>query len=227
MNSLDPRNIVIIFSHGFGIQKDNLGLFTFLSEKLEALGYETVLFDYYSYDNQTKEIHTVPFSEQAKKLQEPIELVKQEYPNKQIVLIGHSQGSIIPSLCDVKGISKVIGISPFFITDKKAVYERYSSREGSTTNFDGISKRKHSNGTTTVIYPEYWIERFNTNQYELYNGLGKDTELVLIYGDKDSLAESVDKTKFKNCKLIKTEGDHDFKGENREKLYEIILNELR
>jgi hypothetical protein len=46
MKIFDPNNTVVIFSHGFGIQKDNLGLFTYLSDKLGVLGFSIVLFDY-------------------------------------------------------------------------------------------------------------------------------------------------------------------------------------
>lgn len=214
----------ILFSNGFGIRKDNLGLFTYFAEKLNNLGYQTVQFDYYTYDETTKEVYTIPFSEHAQILQKHINDVSQK--EEDIVIIGQSQGSLIPTLCDTNGVIKVIGISPFFLTDRQAVEERYNSRPGSTTNFDSISRRLHSDGKVTVIPPEYWKERFNTNQFELYNSLGERLPLTLIYGDKDSLVPINDLTKITNGKLIKLNGDHDFTGDYKEKLYETILEEL-
>ncbi|MBI2356743.1 hypothetical protein HYV12_01695 [Candidatus Dojkabacteria bacterium] len=220
-------NTAILFSHGFGIRKDNLGLFIFLSEKLQRLGYITVLFDYYEYNEETKEVYTIPFSKHAEILQAQIEKVKKEYPGKDIKIVAQSQGCIIPTLCDMTGISQVIGISPFFLTDRNSILERYNARPDSTTDFSSISRRKHSDGKITVIPPEYWTERFNTNQYDLYNKLAQKTSLTLIYGNKDNLATSADIKNIRNTKIIETESDHDFTGENKEILYEILLKEIK
>lgn len=214
----------ILFSHGFGIRKDNLGLFTYLSKNLNALGYKTVLFDYYEYKDNTKEVFTTPFSEQAKALQKQINNIRDASEN--IVIVAQSQGSLIPTLCDVEGVLKVIGISPFFLTDRKAVEDRYNSRPGSTTDFNSISRRLHSDGKVTVIPPEYWTERFNTNQYDLYNKLGSKLPLTLIYGNKDGLAQSADLDKISNAKLVELEGDHDFTGEYKVDLYKTVLSEI-
>lgn len=133
---------------------------------------------------------------------------------------------MIPTLCNTEGVLKVIGISPFFLTDRKAVEERYNSRPGSTTDFNSISRRLHSDGKVTVIPPEYWTERFNTNQYDLYNKLGSKLSLTLIYGNKDGLTQSADLDKISNAKLIELEGDHDFTGEYKVDLYKTVLSEI-
>lgn len=221
-----PENTVILFSHGFGIRKDNLGLFTFLSQKLESLGYKTVLFDYYEYNEETKEVFTIPFSKHAEILQKQLDKVKEENPGKDIKIIAQSQGCIIPTFCDVTGVSQILGISPFFLTDRDEVLARYSARQGSTTDFGSISIRKHSDGKVTVIPPEYWTERFNTDQYELYNSLALKTSLTLICGLEDELIKSADTSKLKNIKIINTSGDHDFTGEYKESLYNILLQEI-
>ena len=222
MQKIKPEKTVVIFSHGFGIQKDNLGLFTLISENLKKRGLETVLFDYYEYNKELKEIYTTPFSKQAEILQNEIDKVKVSHSDKDIVLICHSQGCIVPTLCDMNKVIKVVGISPFFITDKQQVYDRYSARDGSITNFDGISKRKHSAGKITVIPPEYWQERFQTNQYDLYNNLAKQTYLKLIYGTNDSLVNSVDMKMFNVDELISMPADHDFNGDIRDSLIDSL-----
>ncbi|MDQ6985465.1 MAG: hypothetical protein Q9M91_06970 [Candidatus Dojkabacteria bacterium] len=225
--NIKSKNKIIIFSHGFGIQKDNLGLFTFIAEKIEKLGMKSVLFDYYEYNAETKEIFSTAFSEQAVKLQNKIDSVSANNPDSEIIIIAQSQGSIIPTLCDVKNISKIIGISPFFMTDRESVHQRYASRAGnSAPDFDGVSKRKHSNGQTTVIPEKYWQERFNSKQESQYSELGTKTSLVLIYGSEDGLVESADLTKVDNCKLIELPGNHDFTGESRDSLYNEVLKEL-
>jgi hypothetical protein len=225
MSTTSANNTVLLFSHGFGIRKDNIGLFTFLSERFQGLGYETVLFDYYDYNEETKEVYTVPFSKQAEILQKQLNIIKEQHPDKEINIIAHSQGCIIPTLCDVTGVSRVVGISPFFLTDKSAVFNRYSARSGSVTDFDNISRRKHSDGTTTVIHPEYWTERFNTHVEDLYNDLALKTKLTLICGMKDEIMKDIDLRKFKYTRIINTESNHDFTLEYREMLYKILLQE--
>lgn len=223
---MEANNTVILFSHGFGIRKDNLGLFTFLSEKFQSLGYTTILFDYYKFDEEKQEVYTIPFSKHAEILQKQIDNIKDQYPGKEVVIIAQSQGSIIPTLCNVEGISKIFGISPFFLTNREEVLARYNSRPGSTTDFNSVSRRKHSDGKTTIIPPEYWRERFSTDQYELYNNLAAKTNLTLIYGTNDNLAMNSDMKRLKNIEIIETDSDHDFTGDNKEKLYTILLGKL-
>jgi hypothetical protein len=219
---MSSSDTVIIFSHGFGIRKDNLGLFTYLSEKFEETGFKTNLFDYYEYNEDTKEVYTIPFSKQAEILQNQIEKVKNLYPGFDIKIVCHSQGSLIPTLIEMSGVTQVIGISPFFLTNKEKVLERYNSRAGSSTDFSKVSRRLHSDGKVTVIPPEYWTERFNIDQFELYNALGSKLDLTLICGDKDGLALEEDKEKVNTAKVITIEGDHDFSGEYKKLLYEVI-----
>jgi hypothetical protein len=50
-----------------------------------------VLFDYNDYNEETKELFALPFSEQAKKLQRVIEETRAKYPTQKIVIVGQSQ----------------------------------------------------------------------------------------------------------------------------------------
>lgn len=221
-----PSNTVLLFSHGFGIRKDNLGLFTFLSDRFQGLGYNTVLFDYYDYNDKTREIYTIPFSKQTQILQKQLNTIRNKNPDKTINIIAQSQGCIIPTLCDVTEVAKIVGISPFFLTDREAVFKRYSGIPESVTNFDGTSRRKHSDGSVTVIPKEYWIERFNTKVEDLYNSLALKTALTLICGLKDESVKQTDLQKIKYTRIINTDSNHDFTGEYREVLYKLLLQEI-
>jgi hypothetical protein len=221
----NPKNFVILFSHGFGVRKDNLGLFTFLAERLSSLGFVTVQFDYY--EIRGEETITVPFSKQVPILQQQIEKLKVQQPGKKIIIIAQSQGCLIPALCDLAGVVKVIGISPFLITDKEAIFKKYSAKKGGTTNFEGISRRLHSDGTVTIIPPEYWLERFSTNQYDLYNSLGLRVPFVIYYGLLDSVMSSINLEGIKSAKLINDQADHDFNGlEVRKRLFASLVTEI-
>ncbi|MBN2100502.1 hypothetical protein JW710_01210 [Candidatus Dojkabacteria bacterium] len=223
----DPTKTVILFSHGFGVRQDARGLFTHLSKKLSTLGYKTKLFDYNKFDEKTKELFGLPFSAQAKILQDQIDELKRNSNYEDIVLIGHSQGSLIPALCNnISKVSKVIGISPFFHTNINDIRRRYTSKPGNILNFNGVSKRKRSDGSTTIIPPEYWQERFNTDVVSLYNDIAFKTKLTLIYAVDDQVMDFTDLRKILNTRIINVEGDHDLSSEYRKGLMDVIMWEL-
>lgn len=215
---------LIIFSHGMGVLKDNRGLFPFLANLLEPLGYATRMFDYNDIDAQSREVRVKSFSKQAEILQVHIDQAKAE-EFAEINIIGQSQGSLIPALCDVSGIKRVVCISPFFHTSMDDVLKRYS-KEGNVVDFQGTTRRKRSDGTTTVIPKEYWDERFATNVEDLYNKLAQSTELTLINALQDEIMNFTNLQKVKYARIINTEGDHDFSGEFQEILGKLIVREL-
>lgn len=214
---------VVIFSHGFGLRKDNRGLFTQIGTELEASGIKTVYFDYNRFDEKTKNLYTEPFSVQAKKLQEVIDETYKRYPNYEIIILGQSQGSFIPTLCDVKSISKVIGMSPFFHTEMKDIVRRYTKNKENTLNLTGNSTRKRSDGSTTIIPATYWKERFETDVVKLYNELAEKVDLVLISPLQDEIMDITDLRKIKQASIINLDGDHDFSSQYRYKLMQTIL----
>jgi pimeloyl-ACP methyl ester carboxylesterase len=220
-----PQNSIILFSHGFGIRKDNLGLFTFLAGRLHNLGFATVQFDYYKIKGQ--ETITISYSKQAKILSAQIQQIRETDANKKIIIIAQSQGCLIPAMTDLPGVVKVIAISPFLITDKETVYKKYAAKTGGVTELTGISWRLHTDGTITVIPPEYWTERFRLDQYACYNDLGAKVPLTLIYGSQDPVMSAIDVKRIRHAKLISCNADHDFTGsENRAELWQIIEQEV-
>lgn len=224
-NMINPKKVVI-FSHGFGLRKDNRGLFNILSKEIENLGIKTYCFDYNRYDSRTKKLYTISFSEQAKKLQKVIDEVSEKYPKSKIIIVGQSQGSFIPALCNVKKVSKIIGMSPFFHTDMKDILRRYTKSEENVLNFSGISTRKRSDGSTTIIPKEYWKERFETDVITLYNNLAQKTDLVLISPLQDEIMDIMDLRMIKHASIINLDGDHDFSSQYRLDLVKTVLNQL-
>jgi len=222
----NSKKKVVIFSHGFGLRKDNRGLFTYLGKELEVYGIKSIYFDYNRYDSKSKKLYTVPFSIQAHKLQNLIDKTHKLYPNIEIVIIGQSQGSFIPTLCNVEKITKVIGISPFFHTKMDDILKRYTKSKENVLNFSGTSTRKRSDGSTTIIPSSYWKERFESNMEDLYNQLAKKTELVLISALQDEIMDIMDLRKIKQASIINLDGDHDFSIQYRYKLVDVIFRQL-
>jgi len=78
----------------------------------------------------------------------------------------------------------------------------------------------------TVIPKVYWDERFKTNVEDLYNRLAQSTQLPIINALQNEIMKFTNLHKIKYARIIDTDGDHDFSGEFREILGDIIVREL-
>jgi hypothetical protein len=213
---------IVIFSHGFGVEKDSLGLFTDIAKMLSSHNIESIMFDYNEINPETKEVFVKPFSEQTKILQSVIDKTCEKNPNSIIDIVAHSQGSIMVAQAKLQGIRKVISMSPFFHTDIHAVLERQKKFSASQIDFNGTSRRVRSDGTVSVVPSSYWQERFTTDIYTLYNDLALHVELTIIRAGEDKIMEGPDLLKIFNTYIISVHGDHDFKQENRKSLISVI-----
>ncbi|MDD3284348.1 MAG: hypothetical protein PHZ07_02020 [Patescibacteria group bacterium] len=213
---------IIIFSHGFGVLKDDRGLFTELSKGFLQDKIESVMFDYNEIDYDKKEITVKPFSEQAKILQKVINETVKDNPDSIIDIITHSQGAVMVALAKLEGIRSVIILAPFFYTDIHNIMERYTKNSSNEINFSGTSKRLRSDGTTTIIPASYWTERFATDIYKLYNDLALTTDLTIINAGEDEIMDKRDLSKIFNAKIINIHGNHDFSGESRKNLVSFV-----
>ncbi len=61
---------IIIYSHGFGVQKDDRGLFTDIAKDLP--GFEHFMFDYNEFDAEINTMSVTPLDKQAEILKEKI-----------------------------------------------------------------------------------------------------------------------------------------------------------
>ena len=225
---MESKKHIVIFSHGFGVEKDSRGFFTNISETLLIYKIESVLFDYNEINKEKREITVKPFSEQTKILLSVIEKTIKENPNAIIDVVGHSQGSIIVSLAKPVGIRKIILLAPSFNKNIDRMLKIFKSRPGTEINMDGMSKLSRKDGSTTIISPEYWIERKNIpDPIDLSNELAKQTELVIINANQDEVLDKIDFSKLENTEIINIDGDHNFKNEYRKKLLEILVDKLK
>ena len=206
-----------------GLRKDNRGLFTEIVKSLDKTKYEFIFFDYCDLNEDTKELSVFPFGENANRLQKQIDAIG---PSTKIIIIGQSQGCVIPALCDLTRISQVIAISPFFHTNIQETVSRYKSNFKSEINLGGITKRIRSDGTTTIIPPEYWKERFETDVVKLYNETALKTQLTLICALQDEIMKYTELKQIKYSRIINTDGDHDFSKQYRSMLLSIIHREI-
>ncbi len=218
---METRKHIIIFSHGFGVRKDDLGLFTDIAAAIPEI--ESILFDYYDFNEVNKTLTICPFSKQVKMLNDVISKTKELNPGAIIDLIGHSQGTVVAGLAEPDGIRKTIFLSPPFDMGLERTLKRYASKRGAIINLDGISKLPSQSGLVRIIPSEYWTERKAANAIKAYNRLSEKTELIMIEANQDQLLPKIEvKGLSPKIKLNPLDGDHDFYGKDRKHLIDVL-----
>lgn len=221
---MNAKKHIVIFSHGFGVRKDASGLFIEIEKMLSHEGIESVMFDYNKINEEKNEFTVMSFSEQAEILKSVIKEVQASEEDAVIDIIAHSQGAVMVALSDVSKIRKIVLLAPFFHTDIDNVVERYKKFPSSQIDFNGISRRTRSDGSTTIIPKSYWQERFTTDVYGVYNNLALKSDLTIINASEDEVMDKINLSRISNANILNVHGDHNFSGDNRKSLIEVIKN---
>jgi hypothetical protein len=224
MNSGIPH--IVIFSHDFGVRKEDRGLFTAISKALP--GIESVLFDYNPINEKANTLTAKPLNEQARKLRNVINTARAEHPGAIIDLVCHSQGCVVAALLKPRGIRKIIMLTPPDDVSEATVARQLGKRRETAIDVTVRTRLLSSDGSTTVIHPEYWQSLVGVEPVRLYNRLAKFTALRIISAKQD---EVLDDTSFEGVdpgiSMVALEGNHNFEGEeSRERLLYILQKEL-
>lgn len=218
---MSPKKHIIIYSHGFGVRKDDSGLLSDIASSLPEV--ESILFDYYEIDELKHTITTCPFSVQVEKLNQIVNETRRANPDAVIDLIAHSQGTVVAALAKPEGIRKAVLLAPPFDLGLERTLSRYSSRPDADINLDGVSKLPPLEGLVRIVPKEYWLERVAVKTIPEYNAFAEKTEIIAIEAAQDQLLPKVDlKELSPRIKLISLAGDHNFNSSAREPLIATI-----
>ena len=97
---------IVIYSHGFGVRKDDRGLFTDIAAALPGATHR--MFDYNRRDETTGNLTVAPLAEQVGMLRNQIEKARADTPGAIIDLICHSQGCIVAALLAPRDVRKTL-----------------------------------------------------------------------------------------------------------------------
>ncbi len=220
-----PNNHIVIYSHGFGVRKDDRGLLTDIAAALPEVG--SILFDYFEIDEENKTLTTCPPSAQVEKLDHVIDEAKKNNPGATIDLICHSQGTIIAALAKPDGIRKTVLLAPAIDLSIERTLNRYRSRPDAEINLEGVSKLPVLDGLRRIVPAQYWEERKKLQPFREYNAFAEKTEIVIIRANQDEVLPQVDLSELSpKIKLTALDGDHNFNGSAREPLIKMIREYL-
>jgi hypothetical protein len=217
---------VVIFSHGFGVRKEDRGLFTAISKALPDA--ESVMFNYNPINEKSNTLTAKPLPEQARKLRKAINAARAEYPGAIIDLVCHSQGCVIAGLVKPRGIRKTIMITPPDDTSEATLIKQLGKHTEAPIDVTVRTRISRTDGSTTVIHPEYWQSLTGVDPVKLYNRLARFTALRLIRARQD---EILGETPFvgidPSISLVTLDGGHNFDDEaSRNRLIYILQKEL-
>lgn len=208
----------IVFSHGFGVKADARGMFTQIADTFPQHNF--VFFDYNKI-LENGDIEVAPLNVQTQILQE-----KLNQQNEEVVLIAHSQGSIVTGMVELKNVRKVVLLAPPVVMSMRRVVDKLMNKPNAVIDLDGVSKLPRSDGTTTHISKEYIASIDGVNPLELYQSIANTVETVIVRCTEDEVLGLTNVNEVHSAKHIDVKSDHDFNGDARQELLAILKKEL-
>jgi hypothetical protein len=213
---------IVIYSHGFGVGKDDRGLFPDIASALPNCRNE--MFDYNHFDEARGAIVVSPFDKQAAKLSQVITQIKKDNPEAIIDMICHSQGCVTAAMACQEGIRKSIFLAPPDNLNIDRLITKFD-RPGSTLNVEGESLLVRRDGGLTIVPKEYWSSIRPLEVLSLYDTFGNNTDLTIIDATEDETLGNTDFSKRnESIKLSQLAADHNFTGESRDEVKNLIVN---
>lgn len=214
----------IIYSHGFGVERDARGMFTDIAAAFPETNH--VLFDY-NIPNRTENTLTVrPLSEQKDILLAEIARVRLQFPDATIDIVAHSIGSVVAALAQPEGIRRAVFLAPPLELASSSL-QRFAGRPGSVVDPDGLSRLARRDGSFTLVPAAFWKEREAIDPVALFNALSGMTELIVVLANQDDVVSAERKSLLSpQIQIIAIDGDHDFRSGSRTHLIETLVHVL-
>jgi surfactin synthase thioesterase subunit len=217
---------MIVFSHGFGVERSSSGMFTDIVNSLPTT-YGYILFDYSEINGNT---WTVSGLETMRKKLETV--INKAAKNKNnVIIIAHSLGCIIASLAE-KVTKRVIFLAPPTRTITGSWKESFVHQRKDRAHIDELGHvhliRKRDN-QEMIIQNDWFDEMVTMPGYIGMEKLAKTGRLSIIEAEDD--ADIKDRRRYKalekqGAKLITLQGNHNFDHPHRYQLCQTILDLL-
>ena len=212
----------IVYSHGFGVRKDDRGLFTDIAKVLPEADH--VMFDYNLIDEQTNTLTVSPLQQQVQILREQLNKIDGD---TVVDIVAHSQGCVVAALAKPQNVRKILCLAPPDNVDIERLINFFGNREGSVVDIQGQSRIPRRDGSTTIIPAAYWQSLHGLDVIRLYNRLPDLAKVKFFIANEDEVLgmTNFDKTD-ERIDLIQISGNHDFTDEDRQHLVNVVRNEL-
>jgi len=217
---------IVLYSHGFGVKKDDRGLFSDIASSLD--NFQHVMFDYNQINEHDNTLTVIPLHEQAKMLKSQYDSLRSNFPGAIIDLVCHSQGCVAAGLAGLEGVRKTILLAPpTYFLDSEASIEQMLGRDGTVIE-NGVINYPRRDGSTTIIRQDFWqsIDRIS-DPITLFNKLSQVTDVTIIEALSDEVLGESDYSDLSDDILhIQQEANHDFTDGSRPVLSKTIAEIL-
>jgi pimeloyl-ACP methyl ester carboxylesterase len=214
---------LVVFSHGFGVDRNSRGLFTDIASALpEDWGY--VLFDYNKIEMIDNKLHVFlrGYTEQTTILLSILECAKNYATN--ISLVGHSMGCMTISLvADPKPNHVVLLAPPVGTTSGRLYFNEYTGAHRDSNNVLVIPRK---DGTITHVPDSFWDDAEKYFPPDVYTAYAEKHELTMIQAKEEDVLKHVDNYELfettERVQLLRLPGDHNFSGDARSGLLRTV-----
>lgn len=213
---------VIVYSHGFGVRKDDRGLFTDIANAIPDADH--IMFDYNVIDEQANTLTVNPLQAQVQKLREQLSHFDGDIT---VDIVAHSQGCVVAALAKPQNVRQILCLAPPDSVDVSRLINFFGSRDGSDINLEGQSRIPRRDGSTTIIPAAYWQSLKGLDVIRLCNRLPDLAQVKFLIANEDEVLgmTNFDKTD-ERIDLVQVSGNHDFAGDDRQRLVNLVRNEL-
>jgi hypothetical protein len=210
----------LLFSHGFGVQKDSKGMFTDIAKAFP--GYKPVMFDYNKYDSDASLTTVYSYRKQAKIIKSQINKILAKDKNAEITIIAHSQGAIVAGLCKTKTSKAVLLAPPTTVSARRS-----KLRPNRKVNKNGSVMIFKKDGSKILLTTGFMLGLRLTKPLKIYERLALRESTVIIAAKQDEMVKNLNLHKVRSADVYEIDGDHNFTGQHRKdlikKLKQIIV----
>lgn len=188
-----------------------------------AANFPEITFEMFDYNRilENGDIEVASLNDQAKKLQDILDQQKDK-----VIIIAHSQGCITAGMVTLDNVRKVILLAPPEKMSMQRVIDKLMKKPGAKIDLGGMSKLPRSDGTTTLISREYIESVSNINPMQMYQTMANKVDTTIVRCTEDEVLGLTEVNQIENTAHIDLEADHGFTGASRQRLLDVLSNEI-
>ncbi len=213
----------VILAHGFGVTKEESGMFDNLAKNLSEVGILVFRFDFSGCGESEGDYSETSLSKLKSDLSKILEFVKSQpkVDVSRIGILGQSFGTATTIILEPN--VKCLVMMGSVAHPKETLIKLF----GNGYNPDGISTRVKSNGTIIKVKPQFWKDFENHNLLESIKKI--HSPILFIHGEKDNKVPlSEMEAYFNNAnepkeKIIIEGADHGLRP-HRDKMYKLVVD---
>lgn len=215
---------VIIFSHGFGVDRTDRGLLTDIGNVLKE-EFLIIRFDYNEIIPNKNAMYVFPPSLQAKMLDHVYQYLSKTFSPFHVSIIAHSMGCVIASMSKLPQLDNLILLSPPLNSPYTSLINNVSDRPGTKINQTDISIIQGSDQSHTFVPPEFWPEMKTIDPLQQYQQFISTTQVFAIRPLQDKILKAEPYARLQQMlhhHYYELKGNHEFAPPHRQKLIDTI-----